>query len=55
MTSERKLEIMLSIIAYTNGRWSAEDCYDYFLWVVEECETKTADIKVIKNDGTATH
>ena len=55
MTSERKLEIMLTILAYSKGKWSAEECYDYFLWIMEECEAKTAELKVIKNDGTDTH
>lgn len=55
MTTERKLEIMLSILAYTKGNWSAEECYEYYLLVMLECEEKTATLKVIKGDGTDPH
>ena len=55
MTSERKLEIMLSILAYSQGQWSAEECYDYFLWIMTEFEDKQAKLKVITNDGTDAH
>jgi len=55
MTSERKLEIMLSILAYSHGEWSAEECYEYYCYINDECEEKTIELKVIKGDGTDTH
>lgn len=53
MTSAQKLEIIMSILAYTRGRWTPDECYEFLYLLMEECEEKTADIKVITGGTTA--
>lgn len=56
LSDDQKIEILMSICAYTKGRWDADECFQFYYWLLEELkDDKKIDIKVIKTDGTNTH
>mgnify|MGYP003630230548 CR=1 FL=1 len=58
MTEEQKIEIIMSIPAYSAGNWTPEECYQYYYFLITECECQSqkTDLKVVKKDGrTNTH
>ena len=57
MDNEQKIELLMSICAYTQGEWTPEDCYEFYCYIYDELEEKKykPDIRVIENGPADPH
>ena len=57
MDNEQKIELLMSICAYTGGEWTPEDCYEFYCYIYDELEEQKTkpDIRVIKSGSTDPH
>jgi len=53
VTEEQKIEIIMSLPAYSAGNWTPEECYEYYYFLITECQNQKTDLKVVKKDGCA--
>lgn len=51
VTDEQKAEIFLSIVSYTKGAWTPDECWSYSEWVIEHISSpKSPRLSVVEKD-----